>query len=559
MVERTVRLLVRLVVVGGILLAPLAIGTASPAGAHAILESSSPADGAVLDTSPSKVSLTFSEPVSLVTGSLRVFDADKNRVDAGVATKGGSSNIVQIPLDDDLGNGSYAVSWRVISADSHPVHGGFVFSVQLPGDVEDLDALIDQPSQPGFQVAGAVLRGLGYLGSFIVVGTALFVAFVARRHDRDHAGGFRAALAVCAAVAVASQLLLLFVDAALATGQGPGSLFSEGVAGQVLGQGIGLTIVGVALACGTGIMAILRDGPDRRFWALGSLVFVTAAFVVSGHTRATDPAWLMMLADVAHVAAAAVWGGGLVALGWSLHTRRRSDAPDEPELAAREVAGFSRMATVAIVAVGAAGVAMSWVEVRSIEGLFSTTYGWLVVAKVGLLAILAALGGFNRFRLVPALRKRPDRGARWRYLRTTLRFEAIAIVVVLGVTAVLVNTEPARNVVAIQSLVSETVPIESGSVNVVIDPARTGPMTLHVYILDPNGRPDGAVEDVSASLVQSELEIGPISHDLERAGPGHYLINGSLFTVSGDWKVTFHVRVDEFTERTGSVDVDVRS
>lgn len=559
MQTRAVRILVRAVVVASILLAPLLFAAAPNAGAHAVVEETSPADGSVLQTSPAEVSLTFNEPVSLVPGALRVFDADKNRVDTGVASKGDAAGTIRIALKPDLADGSYAVAWRIISADSHPVHGGFVFSIDTPGAVDDLDALIDQPSQPGYDAAGALLRALSYLGSFAVVGVAVFVAFVARRHARDHAQGFRGALAACGLVAVLAQVLALPVDAALATGQGPGSLFDDGVLAQVLGAGVGLTIVGVALACATGFVAVVREGSDRRVWAVLSLVFVTLAFMVSGHTRATDPAWLMYLGDAVHVAAGAVWTGGILALGWSLHTAKRSEAPDAPELAAREVVGFSRFATVSIIAVVLAGVAMSWVEIRSVRALFSSTYGWLVVAKVGLVVILAAIGGFNHFRLVPALERRPDKGARWRYLRTTLRLEAVALVVVLGVTGVLVNTEPARNTAAMQSLFSDTVEVESGSVNVVIDPARTGPITLHVYILDPNGRPDADVQDVSVALVQPELGLGPIDVDLDHAGPGHYLINDTLFTVPGEWQVTFHVRVDEFTERSGSVEVDIGS
>lgn len=551
--------LLRGLVIATILLGPLVIPPVHVAGAHAVVESSSPADGAVVASSPERVSVTFSESVSLVTGSLRVFDSDGKRVDTGVPSKGAAASVVQVALKPHLPDGSYAVSWRVISADSHPIHGGFVFSVEKPGSVENLDELIDQPAQTSYQVAGAVLRAVGYLASFIVVGAAMFVVFVARRGSVAASQAFRGVLAVCALLGVASQVLLLPVSATLATGQGPGSVFSDGVLGEVLGQGVWVTIAGVSLACVAGLAALLRTAADRRVWAVVSLVAVAAAFVASGHTRATEPAWLAYVAAVVHVAAAAVWVGGVMALVWSLRARGRSDAPSEPDLAAAEVVGFSRIAAVSIVAVGVAGVALAWVEIRSLHALVSTTYGRLVLVKVGLIVVLGALGAFNHFRLLPAVQRRPDRGARWRYLRTTVRLEALAMVVVLGVTGVLVNTEPARNVVASQSLFSDTVEIESGSVNVVIDPARTGSITLHVYILDDNGRPDDSVQGVSVSLVQPELDIGPLDHDLDHAGPGHFLTNDTLFTVPGKWKVTFHVRVDEFTERAGTVDVDVGS
>ncbi len=229
-----------------------------------------------------------------------------------------------------------------------------------------------------------------------------------------------------------------------------------------------------------------------------------------------------------------------------------------PRTAAGEVAGFSRVATVAIVGVGVSGGVLAWFEVGSWRGLFTTGYGWLVIAKIALLAVLAAIGAFNHFRLVPAVAERPDRPAGWQYLRRTLALEALAMVAVLGVTGVLVAAIPSRTDLANQALYSGTAPFGSGSVNIVIDPARTGRGTLHLYLLDAHGRPDDHEQSASAELSETGLQIGPFTHTLHRAGPGHYLTNGTLFTVAGDWQVTVLVRVDEFTQRTATVRVKVR-
>jgi len=94
-------------------------------------------------------------------------------------------------------------------------------------------------------------------------------------------------------------------------------------------------------------------------------------------------------------------------------------------------------------------------------------------------------------------------------------------------------------------------------VNLVIDPARTGPTALHLYLLDAQGRSDDKVRSIDVQLTQPELDIGPITRPLLKAGPGHYLTNGSLFTVPGTWTVTAEVRVDEFTEHTATFEVKV--
>ena len=134
---------------------------------------------------------------------------------------------------------------------------------------------------------------------------------------------------------------------------------------------------------------------------------------------------------------------------------------------------------------------------------------------------------------------------------------------VLGVTAVLVSGIPSRTALASQAVYSATAqlgtPADRSSANLVIDPARTGPTTLHLYLLDEHGRPDDDVESVEVQLTQSELGIGPIDTELHRAGPGHFLVDGTLFTVPGEWTVTIRVRVDEFTEHAAQLKVEIRS
>lgn len=548
--------IVRLIGVS-ILLLGFSISSATIASAHAILESSSPADQSVLEGSPARVVLTFSEPVTFVAGSLRVFDAAGKRVDRGVVSHAGASNQAAVDLAPDLATGSYAVAWRVISADTHPVHGGFVFSVREPGKVDSFASVLRTSSQRGYQAAGAALRAIGYVAAFIVVGAAVYVAFVGRRSSGTT--GVRRAMVAATVIALASQVLGLPVAAALATGQGPGSMFSPGVPAEILGQGTAITIAAVALATVLGLAVFVVEGSARRILAVLAVGFVAAGSVASGHARTTSPTWLVSLVEAVHVAAAAIWVGGLAMLAWSLRSHRRSEPPSDAAVAAGEVAVFSRLAGFTILAVGVAGGVLAFIEVGSIRGLTSTAYGRMVIAKIVLLVVLAALGAFNRYRLVPAVSARPDRGLRWTYLRRTLAAEAFAMVAVLGVTGVLVDSVPARTAVASRAVYSATAKIGSGSVNLVIDPARTGPTALHVYLLDAHGRADDHVQSMSVSFTQTKFGLGPIFEDLRRAGPGHYVTNGTLFTVAGTWKVTVYVRVDEFTENSVVLQASIHS
>ena len=97
-------------------------GLAEPTGAHAVLERSAPADGAVLGSSPGVVAMVFDEPVGISLGSVMVYDARGLRVDkGGPYHPSGNGKAASENVPPDLPAGGYVVTWRVVSADSHPV------------------------------------------------------------------------------------------------------------------------------------------------------------------------------------------------------------------------------------------------------------------------------------------------------------------------------------------------------------------------------------------------------------------------------------------------------
>jgi copper transport protein len=346
------------------------------------------------------------------------------------------------------------------------------------------------------------------------------------------------------------------ITAALATGLGFGALGEQGVLGQVLGEGVAVTLVvvlaGLALIV---LVPVGRDAaaspvPAARPVALAAAVAATAGYAISGHTAITDPRWPVSMADAMHATAGAIWFGGLVALAIVLRARRH-----DPETAAtgRVVARFSGIAGLALVAVGGAGGVLAWTQVRTLDALTSTTYGRLLMVKVGIVAVVAALGAWNRFRLVPALERAPQAAAA--RLRRTLGIEALALVAAIGLTGVLVQVTPAR--AAVDAVYSETVPLGDGSVNIVVDPPRVGATSIHMYILDAGGGPFSP-EQVTMELALPSAGIGPLEREPFVAGPGHYQLDGSDLTIPGRWTITVIARTERFDEETASVEVPIR-
>ena len=114
-------------------LAVLAVA-APAASAHATLEGTTPARGAALKAEPKQVVFRFNEPVEGTFGAVRVFDAKGKRVDDNhVSHPVGAGARIAVGLRSGLAHGAYTATYRVISADGHPVSGGIVFDLGPAG------------------------------------------------------------------------------------------------------------------------------------------------------------------------------------------------------------------------------------------------------------------------------------------------------------------------------------------------------------------------------------------------------------------------------------------
>jgi copper transport protein len=147
----------------------LAAVLASPAFGHALIRSTTPGDGEAVDAAPQTVSLEFNEPVTMSPGGLRVFNSEGARVDAADASSSGDA--AAVTLEPDLPDGTYVVSWRALSADAHPVHGAFVFTVGEGEADEDLLArILEGTSDTAMQAVAAVLRFAQYAAALLAAG-----------------------------------------------------------------------------------------------------------------------------------------------------------------------------------------------------------------------------------------------------------------------------------------------------------------------------------------------------------------------------------------------------
>ena len=149
---------------------------APAAGAHARLLTTEPANDAVLEQSPRFVLLRFDEPIETAFGAIRVYDARAHRVDAGDVEQP-SETEARIGVDRRLARGTYTATWRVVSADGHPVSGAFVFHVGAPGaNPAGIAAQVLEGGTPrSVSVPFSVVRALDFLLLLVVGGGTLML------------------------------------------------------------------------------------------------------------------------------------------------------------------------------------------------------------------------------------------------------------------------------------------------------------------------------------------------------------------------------------------------
>jgi len=507
------------------------IGSAAAASAHAVLAATTPAAGSVVATAPAQVTLRFGEPVELTPAGIRVYDDQLRRVDGGGARHvAGDRDTVGVGLRPGLANGTYTVTYRVISADSHPVAGGYTFSVgarsKVSGTVSDVAG--------GSRVVGVMLgaaRFVEYAGLVVGLGgLTFFVLWPAGRRDRVARrlvfGGFVALLA--------GSVTALFLDAPYVAGEGLARTFDGEVLSTIVSAHFGVVLL-LRIVVVTLILVLYRLLLDRGPYGYpmtvaGIAVVLADTFADAGHSSVNDNYGLALLSDGAHLLAMTVWLGGL-AMVLAVVVRRDRDA------LAVVLPRFSGAALGCIAVLAGTGSYQAIRNVGSWPALVDTAYGRLVLAKIAGLLVIVWLGYVAR---------RFVNRRQFATLPRGLAAEVVTGVGVLAVTAVLVATLPGKTAYA--APVSRTIVTSTFRLQVEVDPAKTGPATLRIDAYTPAGQ-RLAVQRITGSLRLPAQQVGPLPIAFDITGTGRVRAALTL-AAPGKWQLVLDVQTSPIDATT---------
>jgi copper transport protein len=516
-----------------IILAVLAAGllvvvTGGPAAAHALLRRSEPASGALLQTAPTKVVITFTEPPDPSLSLIHVLDESGKEVEQGKAEPvPGEPLQLQVALPP-LADGVYTVTWRTVSeTDGHVTGSSFAFGVGVAptGAVASPGTVL--PSTPSPSPLAAVGRWGLTAGLALLLGGAVLGLWVFG--GRLAASGW---VLVAAWLIGAIGLTLMTVAERSTVGVSYGTLLRSSAGEQLIRQGIGLSVLAIAV-----IVAAVR--PERLQLILLALVAAAVMFLhaQAGHAGSESPVWFNVGVQWVHLLGVGVWVGGLAWLLLGI----RSSGPSERTGVGR----FSFIAGIALGVVAVTGVVRAIDEIGGLGAwrrLFETSFGVTLLIKVGLFVGLVALGARNRYVNVPAV---SERGERMRALRRTVGGEIALAVGIFGVTGVLTQLPPAAHVAA-ATVPAPTQVVATGSdfatsarVRLTLTPGTVGPNHFEARIADyDSGAPLQAGRVTLKFSLPGHPELGTPGLDLSRAAPGVWTGEGTPLSMPGAWDVS---------------------
>lgn len=495
----------------------------SSVSAHALPQTTTPAEGSSVQQPPDSVSIVFGETPDPRLSSITVVTSSGTDVDAGATTVvSGNPEELKVALKSRLANGVYTVTWKTVSTvDGHLATGSFAFGVGVSAaSIPKTAAVVGaNPPSPLAVVARLVLYAdlITVLGA-LVLGVYAFAALPAR---------LRFVVLVGAVAGLAGTIAVVAAQA-YSAGVGVTDVFASSLGRSLLAR----TVPAAALVIAA--VSLSRSKRADKVLATVAAVAALAAMavdVLNSHAAAQSPMLLNEFAQWLHVAAVGVWIGGVVALAVLL-VRRTTDR--DPHVVRR----LSALAGVGIVVVAVTGVFRSVIEIQTWGNLVSTAFGALVLLKVGLLLVLGGLGALNRYGYIPRLPRTIHR------IRRVVTTEAVIALGALTVAAALVNVAPPAEYAAAAAAAPANV-VATGTdyattvkATLTVTPGTAGFNAFDMRVVDYNTGNAVHADRVVLQLTQPfRPALGTSTLALARQSDGTFAAHASNLSLPGIWEV----------------------
>jgi copper transport protein len=511
-----------------------AVVQSASAWAHASLVRTEPADGATVAEPPATLSLVFNEPVSPLIMRLIGPNGEATTAEAT------AENVTVTVRTRELGRGTHLLSWRVVSADGHPLGGALTFSVGAPSPMTGSP---QAQSDGAVKIAIWTVRLLLYIGLFIGVGGAVFAALVAdARPLPGRLETWLSGMMVCGLLASVLSVGLQGLDAlALPLSD----LWRSQVWTIGLSTSYALTALTAAAALILGL-ASLRWSQHIAVKPIGvaAAAALALALAMSGHASTAEPQVLSRLSVFFHTLCVVFWIGALLPLLAILYRPHGNEDT---------LARFSRLIPFALVALAASGILLIYVQFDRFDAFWTTDYGLVLSSKIAAVVALLTFGAVNRYVLVPRFEAKGEAAAK--PLGTSFAAEFAIAIAILGTVALWRFTPPPRALA-----VAEPIPIhlhsQKAMAQIEIEPVRARGANVIVQVSNGELEPLPAKE-LSFILSNPAAGIEPMRREAVSEGEVTWRIDDLRIPLAGRWHVQVEILINDFEKVTLEGDADL--
>jgi len=535
-------------------------GLAMPhhAEAHATLQSSSPANGAIVATMPATLQATFTERVERSESTLELYDSQGRQI-AGTSLQPATdvyTMVLQVPSGQP--NGTYSVLWSTLSADDgHTAEGYFTFTV---GTAADVSAVVTVPTN---SVGGGPPQLLKTASRWAaLVGFAAFLATwpiwtvvirpalsIVWQHGPEFTRRMRRYALIACILAILGSVFALLVQALSLSN---GTFFDKlmNTAGQTRFGKLWLLRIGLIVLEGLILSACAwwfvrhRRLESAAAWVVALALPIPFSLIAHASAQPMGRA-VAIAADIIHLLSAGIWIGGIFILTTVLFpVLRKLDPRQRRAVLIVALPRFSLLAIIAWAALGLTGFYAGWLQVGNLHALRTTSYGQSLIVKLILLAVALMFAAINLLVIERRISRKisDDAAELWsKRIKWTVIAELVLVLGVLGAVGQMTSQEPARDVMIERSKqIAISYPDINPPSKLLLAPGIAG---VNHFRLEVGG--DSLPAETAALLrlsMPDNANLGVKEITLSRVAGNAFEYHGSDLGIVGDWKVMMILR-----------------
>ena len=573
--------------------------------AHPVYVDSSPRAFQSVPSSPTEVNVFFSEPIELEYSSIRVLGPDGNAVDLNDPHNvGGDTASIGVTLQPDLPEGEYTVTTSVLSAvDGHVVGETFTFGVGTAVQQRTGASGEQQQQRDILSPEESISRFPGMVGQVIVVGAAFATLWLWKPLAR--VPWLSNAISKTRVSIDRNMMRLIIIGTGLVLASGVAMIVVQAISinagiSEAIGTQFGnvwLTrmlqssiLMGIAVAVYRKLANNKTIASRAEIYAiliLGLAVLVTSSLIA--HAAATEQVGPILL-DFFHNAAASIWIGGLILLGFVAVPKILSIGDSMSKSAALSIL-IPRFSTVVVTLLGIAvitGPVLLFALESDLSLTVASVYGQILAIKLGLAGVMVALGAYSQFvvqKKAVAIMAGSGAGGgdggdatalhmdRLRHFGKTVKAEAGVGIALLFVVSLMANgalpsgqfpayereelDAQAAFAAAPRTDFMTTLYTAEGTIKLNISPFAIGQNTFTLSFFGQDGSNATAIEAATIKLTQLERGIGPITVETTAQSDNVFSADAA-FSLPGMWQIEIEGMNTQGSNMLASLDTNIK-